>query len=372
MSGLIVDREPRDTRVVVAMSGGVDSSTAAAMLVEQGYDVVGITLRLSDAGGAGKRPGTCCAGEDIRDARRVADHLAIPHYVLDLRDRFRTQVIAPFADSYANGETPIPCVLCNQTVKFTDLLGFARGLAADALVTGHYVRWRRGAHGPELHRAADATRDQSYFLFATTRDQLAMLRFPLGELRKDETRRLAQQRYRLPVANKPDSQDICFVASGRYSAVVETMRPEAVAPGEIVDEQGRVVGQHRGIAGFTVGQRRGLGIAGPEPHYVVRIDAASRRVVIGPYSALGSDRLGVRDVNWLDGAPLSASGIRVEVRLRSTRPPVPATAFADGSDGARVVLDTPQAAIAPGQACVFYRGDRVLGGGWIRADGNGR
>jgi tRNA-specific 2-thiouridylase len=351
------------------MSGGVDSSTAAALLVDQGYDVVGITLRLADDDGPRRRPGTCCAGEDIRDARRVADRLSVPHYVLDLRDRFRSQVIEPFADSYAKGETPVPCVFCNQSVKFTDLLGFARALAADILVTGHYVRWRPGTAGPELHRAADPARDQSYFLFATTRDQLAMLRFPLGDLRKEETRRLAE-RHRLPVAQKPASQDICFVASGRYSAVVERMRPEAFAPGEIVDEQGRVLGRHPGIAGFTVGQRRGLGIAGPDPSYVVRIEAETRRVVVGPYPALLGDRLSVRSVNWLDGEPLPVSGTRADVRLRSSQPPLPATVFADGAEGALVVLDAPHAAIAPGQACVFYRGDRLLGGGWIRANRN--
>lgn len=347
------------------MSGGVDSATAAAMLVEEGYEAVGVTLRLYDHQGPA-RPGSCCAGGDIEDARRVADALGISHYVLDLRERFRTEVIEPFADAYLAGETPIPCVLCNQTVKFSDLLTTARDLGADALATGHYVRWRRGPAGPELLRGADPLRDQSYFLFSTTLDQLARLRFPLGRLGKDETRALAR-RHRLPVAGKAASQDICFVPAGGYARMLGGLRPGAAEPGEIVDRQGRVLGQHRGIAGFTVGQRRGLGIAAVEPLYVLDIDARRRQVVVGPRAALYRRRLRLGDVNWLLGGVLPEEAIRLSVKLRSTRPPAPATVYVSDGGRAEVVLDLPEAGIAPGQACVFYAGERLLGGGWIRA-----
>ena len=364
MNSLGIDKAPAETRVVVGMSGGVDSSVTAALLTEVGYEVIGITLQLYDHGAATRRPSACCAGQDIHDARRVADALGIPHYVLDYEARFRQSVIEDFADSYLSGETPIPCVRCNQTVKFHDLLSTARDLGADALATGHYVRRRQGAGGPELHRAADTVRDQSYFLFAMTVEQLQFLRFPLGELAKDETRAHAQ-RLRLPVADKPDSQDICFVPEGSYAGVVDALRPGAAEPGDIVDVQGNVVGRHEGLIHYTVGQRRGLGIAAPEPLYVVRLEPRERRVVVGPRPALLKDRLGAYGVNWLGAAHMPDDPIEVRVKLRSAQEPVPATVRAVAGDGAEVVLDEAQAGVAPGQACVFYDGERVLGGGWI-------
>ena len=357
---------PVGSRVVVAMSGGVDSSVTAALVKEAGYEAVGITLQLYDHGAAVGRKGACCAGQDIHDARRVADRLGIPHYVLDYESRFRAAVMDDFADSYLKGETPIPCVRCNQRVKFRDLLETARELGAAALATGHYVRRVAGAGGAELHRAADPARDQSYFLFATTPAQLDFLRFPLGGLPKDETRAIAA-RLGLPVADKPDSQDICFVPNGGYARVVEKLRPGAIEPGEIVHVDGRVLGRHEGIVNFTVGQRRGLRIADAaaagEPLYVVRLDAAARRVVVGPKPALAVAAMRLREVNWL-GDSAGAGGVAVQVRVRSTTPPVRATVFAEG-DGARVRFAEPQHGVAPGQACVFYDGERVLGGGWI-------
>ncbi len=354
-------------RVVVAMSGGVDSSVAAALLKRQGHDVIGATMQLYDHGAATGRRGACCAGEDIHDARRVADKLGIPHYVLDYEARFKAQVIEAFADSYAAGETPIPCVACNHRLKFHDLMATALELGADELATGHYVEQRDGPAGPELYRAADVTRDQSYFLFATTRAQLARLRFPLGGLDKGEVRALAHD-LGLPVADKPDSQDICFVPQGHYSGIVERLRPDAAEPGEIVHVDGRALGRHAGIIHYTIGQRRGLGIASPEPLYVVRIDAARRLVVVGPRSCLRTHRLALRDVNWLGDEPLRPEGQEVAVRIRSTAPLQPATVHVVGGE-VRVELRDGENGAASGQACVFYADTgaraRVLGGGWI-------
>jgi tRNA-specific 2-thiouridylase len=362
---------PRDHRVVVAMSGGVDSSVVAALLARAGYDVIGVTLQLYDHGAATHRKGACCAGQDIRDAREVADRIGIPHYVLDYESRFQDAVIDRFAASYAAGETPIPCVDCNQRIKFADLLSTARELGAAALVTGHYVSTRRLADGRRgLFRARDEDRDQSYFLFATTKAQLDLLRFPLGDLSKADTRAIARDSG-LAVADKHDSQDICFVPQGRYSDVVERLKPEAAEPGDIVHLDGRVLGRHAGIMRFTVGQRRGLGLTSSEPLYVVALDAARRRVVVGPREALAARRIVLRDVNWLgDGELAAALAARQEVyvKVRSTRPPQAAT-LRPGAEGVEVHLADGEDGVAPGQACVFYQspggGARVLGGGVI-------
>jgi len=366
MDALDLDKPAGRSRVVVAMSGGVDSSVAAALLVEAGFEVVGITLQLYDHGAATGRKGACCAGQDIHDAARVAGRLGIPHYVLDYESRFRQAVIEDFAAAYARGETPIPCVRCNETVKFRDLLATARELGADALATGHYVRRLAGPDGPELHRAADEGRDQSYFLFATTREQLNFLRFPLGGMGKDETRAIAR-RFALPVAAKPDSQDICFVPQGRYADVVAKLRPEAAEAGEVVDDEGRVLGRHQGVIHFTVGQRKGLGIAATEPLYVLRLEPESRRVVVGPRARLARQRVKIGAVNWL-GATVPADGIAVALKLRSTQPPLAARLVLDGEGGGEAVLAEPAFGVAAGQACVVYDSTRVLGGGWIRRE----
>lgn len=371
MNSLGIDKRPGDTRVVVAMSGGVDSAATAALLHDQGYEVVGITLQLYDQGAAQpKRAKSCCAGQDIADAREAARRIGVPHYVLDYESRFRRSVIDDFVDTYLAGATPVPCVRCNQTVKFRDLLATARELGADALATGHYARRVDGKDGPELHRAADPARDQSYFLFATTRAQLAFLRFPIGGMRKDETRALAR-RFGLDLAEKPDSQDICFVPDGSYQRLIERLRPGAVEPGEIVHVDGTVLGRHAGVAHFTVGQRRGLGIDSKpggqgEKLFVVRLDPARRRVVVGPRAALARDRVPVQDVNWLVDPPPPGAALRAEVKLRSMSAALPGSVAAAGT-GALVTLDHPAEAVAPGQACVFYAGGRVLGGGWIRS-----
>ncbi len=362
--------EPAATRVVVAMSGGVDSSVTAGLVKEAGYDVVGITLQLYDHGQALAKKGACCAGQDIHDARNVADALGMPHYVLDYESRFKEQVIDTFADSYLAGETPIPCVSCNQSVKFVDLLKTARDLGAAALVTGHYAdtRMDEASGHMAMYRPADLDRDQSYFLFATTQEQLDLVRFPLGHMTKDETRAHAA-RMGLDIANKPDSQDICFVPNGNYADIIAKLRPEAAEPGDIVALDGKVLGKHKGIINYTVGQRRGLGIASGESLYVVKIDAPAKQVIVGPRQALGVARVALRDFNWIGGPDVDlAKGMQVGARVRSTRPPKPAMVrVRDGI--ATVDLIEGETGVAPGQACVLYQHDgpgaRVLGGGFI-------
>jgi tRNA-specific 2-thiouridylase len=362
-------KPPAQTRVVVAMSGGVDSSVVAAQLASEGYDVVGVTLQLYDHGAALAKKGACCAGRDIQDAARVAEAMGFPHYVLDYENTFKEAVIDDFADSYLAGATPVPCIRCNERVKFKDLLQTARELDADCMATGHYIQRKTGDDGAELHQAADANRDQSYFLFSTTAEQLDYLRFPLGHLHsKAETRELAQ-RFGLTVADKPDSQDICFVPNGNYAAVIEKLRPGAAEPGDIVDVNGTVLAQHRGVIHYTIGQRRGLGIGGlTNPLYVVKLDVDARHVVVGSKEMLATRRVPIREINWLGGGDFLAGGTRtIAVKVRSTKPPVDAVLHPISDTEAEVELLVAEEGVSPGQACVFYdpESSRVLGGGWI-------
>ena len=362
-------KSPAETRVVVAMSGGVDSSVVAAQLAEEGYDVIGVTLQLYDHGAALAKKGACCAGIDIHDARRVAEDMGFPHYVLDYENIFQDAVIEEFADSYLGGATPVPCIRCNERVKFKDLLETARDLGADCMATGHYIQREMGDHGAELHRAADPVRDQSYFLFSTTPEQLDYLRFPLGHLKtKAETRELARK-YGLEVADKPDSQDICFVPDGNYAGVIEKLRPGAAEPGEIVHADGRVLGTHEGVIHYTIGQRRGLGIGGlSEPLYVVKLDVDNKQVVVGPKDLLATRIVPVREINWLGDEPFtSRTEWHLGVKIRSTRPPREAIIRPISDTEAEVELLTPEEGVSPGQACVFYEmdGPRIFGGGWI-------
>ncbi|HEX2817866.1 MAG TPA: tRNA 2-thiouridine(34) synthase MnmA [Phenylobacterium sp.] len=362
-------RLPAGARIVAAMSGGVDSTVTAALLTKAGYDVVGVTLQLYDHGAAIQKKGACCAGQDIHDARTVAESLNIPHYVLDYESRFKDQVIEEFADAYLRGETPVPCIRCNQTVKFRDLLDVARDLGAEAMATGHYVRRDVGPAGPELHRAADAARDQSYFLFATTPEQLAYLRFPLGGLPKPAVRAAAAE-LGLAVADKPDSQDICFVPEGRYTTVIDRLRPHGAEPGDIVHLDGRTLGRHEGVTRYTIGQRRGLNVAVGDPLFVVRIDADARQVIVGPREALLTHACTLKESSWLEAGAIEAAceaARPVLARVRSTREPVAGRlALIDGQPA--VVFDSPEEGVAPGQACVLYAPEaetRVLGGGFI-------
>lgn len=366
MNSLGFDKPEKETRVVVAMSGGVDSSAVAALLHDQGYDVVGITLQLYDHGMALAKKGACCAGQDIYDAQQVAAKLGIDHYVLDYESQFKDAVIDDFADSYIRGETPLPCVRCNQSVKFKDLYSMARDLGADCLATGHYVQRKMGPGGAELHRAVDKDKDQSYFLFATTAEQLDYLRFPLGGLRKPEVRALAEG-YGLAISDKPDSQDICFVPDGKYGDLVSKLRPGAAEPGDIVHLDGTVLGQHAGILHYTIGQRKGLGVGGmADPIYVVGLNVARKEVIVGPREALAASSLVMNECNWLiDGG--DAGEMDAYAKIRSTTAPEPIKITRAGGGFAQVRFENPEYGVSPGQACVVYDGDRVLGGGWIKS-----
>lgn len=365
LNSLGINKSPADTRVVVAMSGGVDSSVVAAMLKDQGYDVVGITLQLYDHGVAIQKKGACCAGQDIHDARRVAEKVGFPHYVLDYESRFKDSVMEDFADSYIRGETPIPCVRCNQEVKFKDLLLTARDLDADVLATGHYVRREGGLEDGEMHKAVDGAKDQSYFLFATTQQQLNYLRFPLGSMVKDDVRLLAEK-YGLSIANKPDSQDICFVPEGGYADVIERLRPGAGEAGEIVDLDGKVLGTHKGIIYYTIGQRRGIGIGGGDALYVIKLDPDKKQVIVGPREALEISKVYIKELNWLGDENIPDKGMNIEVKVRSTRPAEAATLYPGADDDeAYFILEKPEYGVSSGQAAVFYDDERLLGGGWI-------
>lgn len=359
---------PSKTRIVVAMSGGVDSSVTATLLHEAGFNVIGITLQLYDYGMSLGKKGACCAGQDIYDASLVAEKFGFPHYVLDYESIFKESVIEDFADSYLRGETPIPCVRCNQRVKFRDLFKVAKDLGGDALATGHYVERQIGENGAELHRAQNHQKDQSYFLFTTTREQLAYLRFPIGHLTKQETREHAQ-RLGLKVADKPDSQDICFVPNGNYAQVVEKLRPGALEAGDIIDEEGKILGQHKGIINFTIGQRKGLNLSSNpnngEPLYVVRLDPIKHQVIVGPYISLAKKEIYLQEFNWLSPEEMPRS-VSCEVKVRSSQEPILATAYLDTRNQAfRIVFDKPEFGVSAGQACVLYDNNKVLGGGWI-------
>ena len=369
LNSLGFSKPEADTRVVVAMSGGVDSSVVAAMLKSEGYDVIGVTLQLYDHGAALSKKGACCAGVDIHDARRIAERLNFPHYVLNYENVFKEKVIDEFADSYLAGATPVPCIRCNERIKFKDLLETAKDLNADCMATGHYIRRTRGSNKAELHCAVDHSRDQSYFLFSTTNEQLEYLRFPLGDLASKKETRLLAKKFKLNVADKPDSQDICFVPNGNYASVIEKLRPEAMDPGEILDHQGNFIGTHDGVINYTVGQRRGLGIGGLDaPLYVIKLDVESKKVIVGPKALLKTTHVPLAQVNWLGDTSIhNKKEWNVSVKVRSTRPPREAILRPANDHSASVELVTPEEGVSPGQACVFYErtGSRVLGGGWI-------